>query len=179
MRALGDWYVGKTFGKWTILTKSEPGVKHPMLTAVCSCGETRRVSRDNILAGKSSGCAKCRSRAGRDNASWSGFKDIPGNVFGIMVRCAAVRGLECNISIEVLQELWERQKGLCALTGMPLVISGNSGNRTASVDRINSKRGYVIGNIQFVHKKINKMKNDIDEDLFVEMCKRVAWHKAA
>lgn len=179
MRALGDWYVGKTFSKWTILSQSELGVRHPKLIARCVFGKEQQVNRDNSLSGKSTGCRKCSGMARHKNPSWSGYKDIPGHFFGIAKRGAEERSIEFAITIEQVQAQWEKQGGKCALTGMELVFKPKSLDRTASIDRIDSKRGYVIGNIQFVHKKINKMKNNIDEDLFVEMCKRVAWHKAA
>jgi hypothetical protein len=179
MKAMGDWYVGKTFGKWQILTQSEPGVKHPKLTARCACGKEQRVDRDNILSGRSTGCRKCSSKPRSSNPSWAGYKDIPGLLYGIAMRGAAARHMEFSITIEQLQEQWERQAGLCALTGVQLTMASKSTNRTASVDRIDSYRGYVVGNVQFVHKHINKMKNNLDEEYFVEMCKRVSWHKAA
>ena len=58
-------------------------------------------------------------------------------------------------------------------------MASKSKDRTASIDRIDSSAGYVAGNIQFVHKHINKMKNNLDEQCFIEMCKLVAFHKAA
>lgn len=50
---------------------------------------------------------------------------------------------------------------------------------TASLDRINSNAAYVTGNVQWVHKHINKMKNDLPEDVFVSMCAAVSNHKAS
>lgn len=47
---------------------------------------------------------------------------------------------------------------------------------TASIDRIDNSKGYVEGNVQWVHKEINKMKftkSDID---FVHFCTLVADH---
>jgi hypothetical protein len=47
-------------------------------------------------------------------------------------------------------------------------------NKTASLDRINSDLGYVYGNIQWIHKDINKMKNDYEQNYFILLCKKVA-----
>ena len=44
---------------------------------------------------------------------------------------------------------------------------------TASVDRIDPKRGYEEDNLQFVHKDVNLMKNRFDEPYFIEMCKLI------
>lgn len=57
----------------------------------------------------------------------------------------------------------------CALSDKS--ISFNDG--TASVDRIDSKIGYVSNNIQIVHKDINIMKNAFDQDYFIDICKRI------
>jgi hypothetical protein len=78
------------------------------------------------------------------------------------------------------EDLWQKfldQNGNCVYTGSRLSFAGSYKNckteQTASLDRINSKVGYVNGNIQWVHKKINWMKWEIDESVFVEMCRLV------
>jgi len=48
---------------------------------------------------------------------------------------------------------------------------------TASVDRIDSNKGYIKGNVQFVHKDINLMKNVLNIEYFIEMCKKIAKHQ--
>ena len=45
---------------------------------------------------------------------------------------------------------------------------------TASLDRIDSKKGYIKGNLQWVHKDLNIMKNSYPNQYFIEMCKKVA-----
>jgi hypothetical protein len=48
------------------------------------------------------------------------------------------------------------------------------GATTASLDRINNKLGYVKGNVHWVHKDINLMKQCFDLDHFVKMCELVS-----
>lgn len=45
---------------------------------------------------------------------------------------------------------------------------------TASLDRIDSNKGYNKENIQWVHKYINKMKMDFNQDYYIEMCRKVS-----
>lgn len=45
---------------------------------------------------------------------------------------------------------------------------------TASLDRIDSSRGYVEGNVQWVHKDVNFMKQALSQERFVELCTLVA-----
>ena len=92
-----------------------------------------------------------------------------------------------DITLEYLNELWEQQKGACALTGRPLTFGDGTkfkGNRlppdcTASLDRIDSKiRVYEKGNVQWIHRHINRMKMDLPESQFQEWCEAVYTHNS-
>lgn len=78
------------------------------------------------------------------------------------------KGLDFDLTHIYLKELWDRQEGKCALTGVSLVMNRNRAKADlksiyyGSVDRIDSKKGYVIGNVQFVALGINYMKNNFD-----------------
>ena len=88
---------------------------------------------------------------------------------------AKKRDLVIDISIKDAWYQFEKQNELCALTGEKLNFgkSKSDSNRTASLDRINSKIGYIKNNIQWVHKDINKMKQNFPEDYFLELIKKV------
>lgn len=70
------------------------------------------------------------------------------------------RGLDHNLDVEYIQSLLSKQKYLCALSGVELDhICGNAGSlRLASVDRIDSKKGYIKGNVQIIINALNKAK---------------------
>jgi hypothetical protein len=83
---------------------------------------------------------------------------------------ARSRGKECTVTLEELRDQWDVQAGLCVYTRIPLVIPKDSGFnhplRTASLDRIDSSKGYVAGNVQFVTMAANYAKaNMSDEDM--------------
>jgi hypothetical protein len=69
--------------------------------------------------------------------------------------------------------------GLCALTGYPLLHCHAEDNLTtsalfnASVDRVDSSLGYVVGNVQLVGTRINLMKGDKSNDEFWSFCRKV------
>ena len=42
------------------------------------------------------------------------------------------------------------------------------------MDRIDSTKGYIKGNVQWVHKTVNIMKNTFDNTLFINLCKKIA-----
>lgn len=70
------------------------------------------------------------------------------------------------------EEMFEPYTGTCALTGWEISISYDS--RTASLDRIDNSKGYIKGNIQWVHTMVNMCRNKYTLEKFIEMCKSVA-----
>jgi len=70
------------------------------------------------------------------------------------------RGHDHDLDVEYIQFLLSKQKYLCALSGIELDHNcGDAGNlRLASVDRIDSKKGYIKGNVQIVINALNKAK---------------------
>jgi hypothetical protein len=84
-----------------------------------------------------------------------------------------------DITIEYLWRMFLRQKRCCALSGLQIHFSpkakgDHTGYRSASLDRIDSSRGYVRGNVQWVHKDINLMKRTLPQERFIELCTNVA-----
>jgi hypothetical protein len=65
--------------------------------------------------------------------------------------------------------MYLRQDGKCAITGMPIDLTTD-----ASVDRIDSMKGYTKDNIWWVKKEINLMKNNLSLEEFILLCKMVA-----
>ena len=69
-----------------------------------------------------------------------------------------------------LVEKFQAQEGKCALSGVKLTF-GRNGN--ASLDRIDPSKYYVEGNMQWVHKSVNKMKGGYPVNTFKKFCKLV------
>jgi hypothetical protein len=82
---------------------------------------------------------------------------------------------EFSLVPQDLHDLWTKQDGKCAYTGLPLVATANQYN-TVSLDRIDSSKGYVVGNIQLVCAAVNKMKLDYDEKVYIQFCHYVSQH---
>ena len=96
------------------------------------------------------------------------------------LRCGAKsRSLDFTIDIKYAWELFEAQKRLCFLTGLPIILQQSlkkfsaTKDSTASLDRIDSGSGYVKGNVQWVHKDVNCMKMRLTNERFIEICKLV------
>lgn len=97
---------------------------------------------------------------------------------------SAQRTGKLGLSREDLQDLWTSQNGLCAISGIIMEIPDmlydkhkNTGRRRthlspwrASLDRIDSSKGYVPGNVQFVCTIANIAKADFSMDQLNEFC---------
>ncbi len=97
---------------------------------------------------------------------------------------AKKRGLAMGVTKDEAWKLFLGQQGRCALSGCVIVIRSRNkdhcANRsTASLDRIDSAKGYIRGNIQWVHKDVNRMKHDLDETRFIEFCRLIAKHRGS
>jgi hypothetical protein len=80
-----------------------------------------------------------------------------------------------DITIDDLKELWDKQDGRCYFTNVPLELMSYSKIKpspiySASLDRIDSNLGYIKGNIRWVSKPINLMKNNMSDDMTWELC---------
>ena len=72
-----------------------------------------------------------------------------------------------GITEKFLSELWNKQSGRCALSGVPLKMHIRGVVKdlyTASVDRINNNIGYEPDNVQFVCLGANFAKNKFTND---------------
>lgn len=83
---------------------------------------------------------------------------------------AEKKGILFNITEEFIKSLWEKQKGLCALSKIPMTYTFDNGRTftNISIDQINPNAGYVEDNIQLVCMAINQMKSDMSlEELYI------------
>lgn len=86
---------------------------------------------------------------------------------------AILRDLDWEVTFEYLADLLINQDFKCALTGWDIdAMEVNKNN--ASLDRIDSSKGYVEGNVQWVHKMVNMSKQQYSQKDFIFMCEAVA-----
>lgn len=73
---------------------------------------------------------------------------------------------ETDVDLEYLKNLWEEQKGICPYTKIKMILprttkeSNLKSLKKASLDRIDSSKGYIKGNVEFVCMVINLAKNN-------------------
>lgn len=131
---------------------------------------------------RNSGCRSCRSANNNrspnrnvkkeNNSNWKGYKNVGYNWFSKYFERSS-RKHTGTITIQDAYNKLEAQGFRCALSGIPLAWSEDSG---MSIDRIDSDKEYDLDNIQIVHKNVNLMKNHFDQDYFIEVCKRIVYN---
>lgn len=108
---------------------------------------------------------------------WKGLGDISGGWWSSHVTRERKQNIRTRVPVEItIEYAWElflKQNRKCALSGVELTISKTSRYNTASIDRIDSSKGYIEGNIQWVHKHVNFMKRTYSQEYFIEMCRKI------
>jgi len=121
------------------------------------------------------------SHAGPSNRQWAGCGEISGIFWSRILKEARRRDIPVKITIEYIWYLFIKQRRKCALSGEDIEVAGvgvsaqdRRNRRTASLDRIDSSKGYFEDNVQWVHKDVNIMKMAFSQERYIEVCKKVA-----
>lgn len=146
-------------------------VKRLRWNCQCDCGKVVDVA-DSLLKineTKSCGCSKLAGSYG----------EISKYYFNRLKRKAAQRNLEFEIKIEDMWHLFLAQNRKCAISGvlLRLKLHTNEDWGTASLDRIDSSTGYIVSNIQWIHKDLNKMKMNMSEPEFFNWIDIIHAHR--
>jgi len=173
---------GQPFGKLTALYP----IKHPnranrhyLWKCKCECGNEKDIQGAHLRNGHTKSCGCSWYTYGESHKSWKGHKEISKRFFYSIEQNAKVRKIQFDVTMFQLWDLFIKQDRKCALTGLPLNFSANhnkiKGN--ASLDRIDSTKGYMIDNIQWVHSSINQMKWNMPQEDFFQMCEAVCNYR--
>lgn len=175
--------IGEKYGKLTVLNEhSRTRNHHYRYTCQCECGNTCNVLLTHLRQGNTTSCGCDKTTTGARNVGWKGYKEISGTFWQhhIVRSATGDKGrrtpLELSISIKYAWELFIKQDKKCALSGLEIKFPDKQTDKswTASLDRIDSSKGYVEGNVQWVHKDVNIMKNKFNQEYFKKMCTLVS-----
>lgn len=107
-------------------------------------------------------CYDISKHAGNRQCEFSPFKPYLSKWRSSMVK----HKNEIDIDQVYLKQLWESQDGICPYTGIKMILPKNTKEhqsirslKKASLDRIDSSKGYLKGNVEFVCYAINMAKN--------------------
>ena len=187
LTALRPSGVEKTFNK-----KRNKNMRRAVWLFHCDCGKNVRKCRATLEQYKrqnltiSCGCKSFSEKLGPKHGLWKGYGEIPGTFFNYLKKRAKKGGhrkkdFKFDVSIEYLWGLFLEQNRKCAFSGETLcfgtlaqVKNKKERQPLASLDRIDSSKGYIKGNVQWVHKTLNIMKQNLSDDVFIQWCKKVA-----
>jgi hypothetical protein len=185
MRALE--LVGQRFGK--LIVKEKAGWSNDgsvVWICHCDCGKLTEVTSRHLNR-KSNNVRSCgcdRVKSGSRHSCWDGYESISGNWWSSHIKYSNNCKQRSHVSLEMTKEdAWDmfiKQDKKCWFTGVELVIHNKYAVNTASLDRINNKKGYSKDNVRWVHKHINMMKRIMSDNDFIEMCNLVSQkHQAS
>jgi hypothetical protein len=167
--------VGHKFNSLTIESIDhfdKHGLKH--WKCRCDCGEITTATLFQLTSDDKSSC-------GCKRTSWNSdyHGDICRTFWTHIMRSAKARDIEILITREQAWQKFLDQDRKCAYTNLDIYFakSKKMSEGTASLDRIDSDKGYTLDNIQWVHKWVNIMKVDLKEDEFLTYCKLIVINK--
>lgn len=174
--------VGKKYGMLTVLeikTKGENRCRK-YARCLCECGREKEARCDGLKTGKYVSCG-CHSKnrwnmVCEQNPAFRGKGELRAAFFSAIKKSAKRRDIECSLLLEEAWDIFQQQNGRCALTGLEIHFGRIyfANETTASLDRIDSNKGYVLGNVQWVLKDINMLKGDYNNEYFIKLCNAVA-----
>jgi hypothetical protein len=181
--------IGNKFGKLLaveeVKERTSKGIRYKCL---CECGNTHEAFATHLRRGLITHCG-CNKVKGSKHHQWTGVGEISsGFWYDHVVRSANGSKLgnkerkpkELTLTIQEAWQLFLSQNRKCALSGLELTFPSvyKDPSWTASLDRIDSSKGYIEGNVQWVHKDINMMKNKFNNEYFINVCKQInQWQK--
>jgi hypothetical protein len=187
-----ETYTGVMFDKLTVLgidmekSSEKAGGVHVLVKCICGLEFSKSLSdilyhEKNNYSNRCYNCFINNRRKGGRFLQWHWYNTVMQN--------AKTRNIILEIDIEYCEKLWDIQNGICALSGVimaPPVRTSckktSNGKKTtryegdASLDRIDSSKGYVEGNVQWVHKSVNKMKMSMTDEELVSWCTKISNH---
>jgi len=171
--------IGDRFGHLVVISEeNHKPTRSKHWLCRCDCGkDVIRTSKYlNTYSNGSCGCS--HNPTGMNSPAFKGCGELYASIFNRIKRGAATRNLIFQVTIEQLWKLFKDQDAKCALSGIPISFGKYSRTTvgepcTASLDRKSSQQGYVLSNIQWVHKDVNIMKNKYSQERFLDLCQAI------
>jgi hypothetical protein len=176
--------LGQRFGTLVVISEPYSYKQRMACDCKCDCSTIGRRALKDLLTGKSKNCGCLRGPRLKSIASvqrenhpcFKGYGEIHAHIWSSYKANAKQRNIPFEITIEQAWELFLKQNRTCSISGIPIKFANSRElyvAKTASLDRIDSTKGYSIDNIHWVHKEINFMKHKCPLDKFFEWCRMI------
>jgi len=171
---------GQKFGQLQVIKFLKKEKEKVYWECLCECGKIKDTYTSLLMTGRMThcGCNKKEMPYGYRHGNWHGFAEISQRYWKTLEKGAITRKLEFSINKKDTWNLFLKQNRKCALSGVELIFATNKlSDQTASLDRIDSSKGYTEDNVQWIHKDLQSMKMNQSEKDFIKWCKLIANHR--
>ena len=175
MNTLQDDLTDQRFGHLTVVgVAGKTSRGQSIWKCLCDCGNYKDIRGYHLKGEKirSCGCLKRETV----NIKWSGAGEIARWVWNRYRISANRRKLDFGLTAEDMWKLVIGQNKKCSLTDELLTFVSDQRyqkDSNASLDRIDSSKGYVNGNVQWVTKNANIAKQKMSQQEFIDVCRLV------
>ena len=132
---------------------------------------------------RDSRCPKCKLEQIKSNRNKYSGEEKLNAILLSRFHGAQDRALKNNIPFDItlndIRLIWEQQKGLCAISKLPMTFDLYQGRTftNVSIDQINPHLGYTKENIQLVCMAVNQMKSDMSLEELYMFCEAIIKNK--
>lgn len=170
---------GQKLGKLLVLERAPNKKSWTMWKCSCDCGNEYTTYSTHLIRGNVTSCGCDSHKKGCDHLQWTGCGEISGRRWNSIRRMSSKRKTRLNVPFEIdIKYAWNlflTQNRKCALSGQNIFFGKTSkDDTTASLDKIDNNKGYIPGNVQWIHKDINRMKNVFSQEYFIKICKLIS-----
>ena len=168
---------GERINNWEVIKSDvirKYGRKYVVVRCTCGSVTEHLLPYHHYIDKQSLGCRECSK-----HFTNKGVGEISGSFWALVKSGALKRNIPFELDINDAWNLYLKQKGLCAISGVDISFAPTTNKKdrkyqTASLDRIDSSKGYTINNVQWVHKDVNIMKNKFSMEYFNKFALGVA-----
>lgn len=144
---------------------------------LCDCGTIKIMHSTCFTPTRTAYSCGCHSGESRSNKLWKGYEEISSSYWSSLKHGAKLRNFEFDITIEYAWELFLKQNRKCSLSGVDIIFTRNiKHGQTASLDRVDSTKGYIESNIVWVHKDVNILKSNFTNTQLIYWSKLIYQH---
>lgn len=132
------------------------------------CGET---NAKNFNSGNKSMCKKCARKMSRNEIS------LEERIYKRAMKGAKSRNIDFELDVKYIKELLDNQNNTCFYSGVTFENNFNDKLTYPTLDRIDSSKGYVKGNVVLCTWIANTMKSDLTLKQFKDTIVKIYENK--
>jgi len=120
-------------------------------------------------------CQLCAKEANKERYQKYSKVDSLDAILQAVEKQARYRGKEFGLTRDQVHELWQQQQGQCCYSGLPMTTELGHPNKI-TLDRIDSSKGYILGNVALCTYRVNLMKREMSVQEFSEIIDTLHHH---